>query len=185
MADDATQEATDHRDGGQANNEVETPETEQQETGQGAGSKAAVLADLATERDKRQALETQFNTLRDGLAAALGLGKEVNEATPEQLAEQLTTAQHEAQQARVELAVFRTAPDGVDAQALLDSRAFTNTISDIDPTDEAALTKAINDFTNANPRFQTGPRNPGHRDASSTSNGSRTARSMDDLLRGR
>ena len=181
MADEVAP-AEEHREGDQAPPEVETTPGGGEE--QGAGSKAAVLADLATERDKRQALEAQFNTLRDGLAQALGLGQS-EEATPEQLAEQLTTAQQEAQQARTELAVFRTAPDGVDAQALLDSRAFTSTIANIDPTDEAALTKAITDFTSTNPRFQTGPRSPGHRDAFTGAPPPGNTRSMDDLLRGR
>lgn len=180
MADEATTEEV-TRDG------EPTPSPEPQQTPdeeEGKGSKTAVLADLATERDKRQALETQFNTLRDGLAAALGLNQE-EPATPEQLTEQLTTAQREAAQAKVELAVFRSTPDGVDAQALIDSRAFTTSISDIDPGDTDALTAAINSFVETHPRFRNGPVNPGGRDAATGGRPPVGAETMDDLLRGR
>ena len=64
----------------------------QEETGK--GSKAAVLADLASERDKRQALEQQitaqgqqFEDLKAALGKAFGFKSE--ELTADQLKEQL------------------------------------------------------------------------------------------------
>lgn len=167
--------------------QAEQPDAETPETGADAkGSKTAVLADLATERDKRQALEAQFNGLRDGLAKALGLG-EPDEVTPEQLAEQLTASQQEAQTARAELAVFRAAPDGVDAQALLDSRAFASVVAKLDVSDGEAVSKAIDDFVKANPRFAAPVRqySPGSRDAGAGGSADTGVESMDDLIRSR
>ena len=93
--------------------------TEQQPQGQaqeqqapsgddGKGGKAAVLADLAAERDKRQALEQQVNQLTqaqqqqaDALAKAFGLKPEETSdvaalaAQVTQLQEQFATASHE------------------------------------------------------------------------------------------
>ena len=180
MADEA---ATDeHREGAAAN---ETP-NEQPNDDAGAGGKTQILADLATERDKRQSLEQQFTSLKDGLAQALGLGQQA-EVTPEQLAEQLTTAQSEATQARTELAVFRSVPDGVDAQALLDSRAFSQVIAKIDAADPGAITGAVTQFVEANPRFKTATtlRSPGSKDAGAGGANASGFTTMDDLLRGR
>lgn len=154
------------------------------ETDEGAGSKAAVLADLATERDKRQALERDFKSLRDGLAQALGIGQQ--DATPEQLTEQLTAAQQETQQARAELAVYRAVPDGVDAQALLDSRAFSDKIAGLDVSNPEQVKAVIDEFVTANPRFQTLPNHsPGARDAAAGGPTPAVNGSMDDIIRGR
>lgn len=154
------------------------------ETDEGAGSKAAVLADLATERDKRQALEQDFKSLRDGLAQALGIGQQ--DATPEQLTEQLTAAQQETRQARAELAVYRAVPDGVDAQALLDSRAFGDKITDLDVSNTEQVRAVIDEFVAANPRFQTLPtHSPGARDATAGGSAPINSGSMDDIIRGR
>ena len=181
MADEAT--ADEHREGADVENEGAT---EQAKDDAGAGGKTQILADLATERDKRQSLEQQFTSLKDGLAQALGLGQQA-EVTPEQLAEQLTTAQSEATQARTELAVFRSVPDGVDAQALLDSRAFSQVIAKIDAADPGAIAGAVTQFVEANPRFKTATtlRSPGSKDAGAGGANASGFTTMDDLLRGR
>ena len=179
MADEATTD--EHREGAAVESEATTEQTQDDA---GAGGKTQILADLATERDKRQSLEQQFTSLKDGLAQALGLGQQAD-VTPEELAEQLTSAQSEAAQARAELAVFRSVPDGVDAQALLDSRAFSQTLAKVDATDPAAIAGAVTQFVEANPRFKTTPlRSPGSKDAGA--GGTHAAGfTMDDLLRGR
>ena len=132
MADEAT--ADEHREGAAAN---ETP-NEQPNDDAGAGGKTQILADLATERDKRQSLEQQFTSLKDGLA-----------------------------------------------QALLDSRAFSQALAKVDATDPAAIAGAVTQFVEANPRFKTTPlRSPGSKDAGA--GGTHAAGfTMDDLLRGR
>lgn len=43
---------------------------------EGKGGKAAVLADLAKERDARQALAAQLDQLKNGLASALGISQQ-------------------------------------------------------------------------------------------------------------
>ena len=180
MADEATTD--EHREGAVDN---ETPNEQPNDDG-GAGGKAQILADLATERDKRQSLEQQFTSLKDGLAQALGLGQQAD-VTPEKLAEQLTSAQSEAAQARAELAVFRSVPDGVDAQALLDSRAFSQALAKVDATDPAAIAGAVTQFVEANPRFKTTTplRSPGSKDAGAGGKSAAGFTTMDDLLRGR
>lgn len=132
----------------------ETPQTE------GRGSKSAVLADLAKERDKRHQLEAQFSQLRDGLAAALGIDQGET-PTPEQLIEQIAQDQAETKAAQLQLAVYQSLPDGVDREALLDSNAFREAISDATPDDIAAI---ITEFVDAHPRFKTQPAGAGARD---------------------
>ena len=181
---ETTTDTAEHREGADATSQPATPTPETDDGA--AGSKTAILADLATERDKRQAIERDLASLRDGLAQALGLGQ-ATEITPEQLTEQLTQAQQEAQQARAELAVFRATPDGVDAQALLDSRAFAQVIEGLDASNPDTVRAAIDEFVTANPRFQTTPTptTPGARDASAGGRAPLGTGSMDDIIRGR
>ena len=119
----------------------------------GAGSKDALKADLARERDARQALAAQLEQFKTGLAQALGV--ESAKATPEQLAEQLTAAQAETATAQVQLALYKAAPTGVDVAALLDSASFTRTLAGINPADAEAIAAKVTDFVAANPRFRT------------------------------
>lgn len=75
---------------------------------------------------------------------------------PAKLANQLTERETEARQAKTELAVYKAAgKQGVDADALLDSRSFLAKIGDIDPSDTKAITKAIQDAVTDNPKFKT------------------------------
>lgn len=151
----------------------------------GKGGKQAILADLAKERDKRQALEQQFSAFKDAMSSALGLTQDEQPPAPEQLAEQLATEKAAAQQARLELAVFRSAPADVDVSALLDSRTFTDAIAGIDPTDQAKINAAIEAAVQANPRFKTSPATPAPGVRAAAAGGTpRPASSMDDWLRG-
>ena len=162
--------------------DAQQPETGQGDDYKGAGSKDALKADLARERDARQALAQQLDQFKAGLAQALGIESE--QATPDQLAEQLTAAQAETASAKVQLAVFRAAPAGVDANALLDSQQFLAAIGKADPADVGALSTIVTDFVAANPRFRTTNQAAGARDAAaSTPNPS--GRTMDDWIRGR
>lgn len=145
---------------------AQEPETgQQQTTDQGAGGKEAVLADLAKERDKRQALETQVAELgqfRDGMAKLFGA--KANELTPEQLQAKLTAAETaQATQAK-QIAVYQSAPEGVDVKALLDSASFLAVLQAADNKPEATA-QAVTDFVKANPRFSTQPSRSAWRDA--------------------
>lgn len=160
-------------------------EPEQRDEYRGAGSKDALKADLATERDKRQQLEQQFGQLRDGLAKALGIDQG-EQVTPEQLTQQLTEAQSERDSLNTRLQVFLNAPEGVDVKALLDSRSFTDSLKGLDLSKPDSITGAVNDFVDAHPRFRAGnPTPPGARDAGAGRTQQIGAVSMDDLIRGR
>lgn len=81
----------------------------------GKGGKAAVLADLATERDKRQELEQQVQTLTkaqqaqtDALAKAFGIKPEETSDTSA-LAAQVTTLQEQFAQTQHQNAVLSVA----------------------------------------------------------------------------
>lgn len=146
---------------------------------EGKGSKQAVLADLAKERDARQALAAQLDQLKTGLASALGISQQT-EVTPEQLTEQLTQAQKQAKTAETRLAVYQATPAGVDADALLDSQAFNKLITDTTPEN---LPEVIADFVKTNPRFHAAT-NTAARDANAASDTAETF-SMNDWLRNR
>lgn len=140
---------------------AQQPENGQQgEDDKGAGSKDALKADLAEERNKRQALEKTVSEMRDGFAKALGI--KADEVTPEQLAEQLTQAQADgaAKDARITVLeqvvdVFTSAPANVDVQALIDSKQFTDKLAADKPADLKAF---VTDYAKDHPRFlrQTG-----------------------------
>lgn len=168
--------------------DTSTSEDTQQETvdkkptetsDEGKGGKAAVLADLAKERDARQALAAQLDQLKNGLATALGISQQT-EVTPEQLTEQLTAAQKQAKTAETRLAVYQATPAGVDADALLDSQAFNKLITDTTPEN---LPEVIADFVKTNPRFHAAT-NTAARDANAASDTAETF-SMNDWLRNR
>lgn len=73
--------------------------------------------------------------------------------SPEQLQELLAGERVTARNARVELAVFKAAQGGggFNASALLDSRAFLESIKDIDPNDSEALATKIAEAVSAQP----------------------------------
>jgi hypothetical protein len=111
---------------------------------------------------KAQAAADAKKELTQQIAQALGLVED-DVADPAKLTASLTTAQAEAKQARVELAVFRaaTAANG-DPAALLDSTSFLKSLEAIDPADTAAVQAAITTAVAANPRLgaTTEPRQP-------------------------
>jgi hypothetical protein len=92
---------------------------------------------------------------RNELLRELGLVKNDEPVDPKQLAADLQATKTTATEAQRELALYRNAPAGVDVQALLDSRAFQQTVSSIDPTDTTALVAAIDAASQSNPRFRT------------------------------
>lgn len=119
-----------------------TAEPEQKDDGEkGKGSKEAVLADLARERDERQQAQQQL----DAVLQALGInqGKDTD---PEQLANDLAAQ-------RAENAVLRAGHGIADVEALLDSKRFTDSLAKVDVTDQAAVKAHIEAFTAKNPRY--------------------------------
>lgn len=113
----------------------------------------ALRAELA---DWRSKAEGQQGVV-DKIAAALGIGTAGTPPTVEQVTEQLATAQTEARERAVDLAVFRAAPAAnADPDALLDSTAFRRRVADLDPAGAKfgeQVAAAIADAVKANPRL--------------------------------
>jgi len=128
----------------------------------GKGGKDAILADLAKERDKRQGLETDLQTLKDSqqsqldaIAKALGLKPDDQPADPAKLTADITAAQADAREARQQLAVYRNAAaNEANPDALLDSASFLRSMADVDPTDADAVNAAIKAAVEGNPGFK-------------------------------
>lgn len=165
-----------------------TPATEPAPNGQPpkASDPAQLLADLAGERDKRQAAQAAQADADAKLAAvlaALGLGgADAAQQTPEQIA---TAAQASEKAARLELAAYRGAPANVNVAALLDSRAFSDALAKLDPANGPAITAAIVDYVKDKPQFLTGRPGAGTSDAAAGVTPGPGAATMDDLIRGR
>ncbi|WP_052334465.1 hypothetical protein [Streptomyces microflavus] len=116
--------------------------------------KTRVTAKQKAADEARAELLAQFTALIDP-------SKGEQPATAEQLTQQLTDSQQQARQTAVELTVYRTARDaGGDPDALLDSVAFIRSLSDIDPTDAAAITAAVQAAVTANPKLGAAPAGP-------------------------
>lgn len=120
---------------------------------------------------KAQAADEARAEMAQAVAKALGLVKD-EPMDPAKLAEEVSAHKTAAQQARVELAVFRnaSAANG-DPAALLDSTGFLKSLASIDPSDAAAVTAAIEAAVAANPRLGavTDPRSPAHNPAQGSS----------------
>jgi hypothetical protein len=105
---------------------------------------------------KNKAAEEARNELTQSIGKALGLIKDGDtKADPAELTKQIGALSTEATQAKTELAVYKAANKaGADADALLDSRGFLAKLTDIDPTDSKAITKAIEDAVKDNPKLK-------------------------------
>ena len=151
-----------------------------------ASDPAALRADLAGERDKRQAAEAAKTAADDKLAAvlkALGIGGEgASQQTPEQIAQ---AAQASEKAARLELAAVRNSPPNVNVSALLDSKAFSATLGALDPANGAAIQAAIVEFVKDKPQYLTVRYGAGTGDAAAAGDPGTGTRTMDDLIRGR
>ena len=102
----------------------------------------------------KTAADEARQSLVDEVSKALGLAPTDEPPSVDDLMAQVTTSRDETRQARVELAVYQAAaPLRVDAAALLDSRSFVATLTDIDPTDSDAVTDAIKTAVANNPRL--------------------------------
>lgn len=138
----------------------------------GKGGKDAILADLAAERDKRQALESQVNDLRaaqqqqlDDLAKALGLKSDDDPPDPARLAQEISdekaktaAAETRATDAERQLAVFKVAHEHEgNPLALLDSSSFLRSIAEIDPNDSTKIGEAVKVAVEGNPLFKSTP----------------------------
>ena len=121
---------------------------------------AVQRAEAGLSSAKAQAAQEARDQLVKDLGKALGLVKDDEKLTPEQLAEQVSEAKDAAKQARVELAVYRGAGKkdvGADPDALLDSRGFLAKLADLDPDAkdfDAKVATAMKDAVKNNPKLK-------------------------------
>ncbi|KRE79953.1 hypothetical protein [Arthrobacter sp. Soil763] len=110
-----------------------------------------IINDLRkAEGDERVAKKTL-----DAIQKALNPDAEGDKPDADALARAVTEREAEAKQAKTELAVYKlSGKAGADADALLDSRGFLAKIADLDPTDTAKITKAIEDAVKDNPKLK-------------------------------
>lgn len=106
-------------------------------------------------------LQGKLDGFLEGFAKVLGLQQDdpAAQLTPEQLTEQLTDARDSHRKTQVELATFRRALKAeADADALLDSREFTDKIHALDPAADdfaSRVDQLITEAVEANPaRFK-------------------------------
>lgn len=117
-------------------------------------------AEAATNRTGKTAAEEQQQKILKAVAQAAGLKIDDGDDTPtaEQLAEQLTTAQTEGREAKVELAVFKAAIAAkADPVGLTDSRTFMTKVGNLDPAADDFATKVKAEIETAvkdNPKLQ-------------------------------
>lgn len=126
-----------------------------------AGSKAKVLEDLAKERRDRKAAQTAAQESAgklDAVLHALGVADKGDKLDPDKLATDLAAQ-------RAENAVLRAGNGIADVDALLDSRAFTDSLRDINSSDRDAVKAHITEYVTANPRFAVATQAHGVRDA--------------------
>lgn len=116
----------------------------------GRFQKYADYDDLKNQVAELSPLKEQFDTI------ARAFGKQDDKpADPAELAKQVSAEQAKAREAAVQLAVYRTAGTaGANPDALLDSASFLRTLAQVDPSDTAAVTAAINAAVEANPRLK-------------------------------
>lgn len=161
--------------------------------GQGRGSNAQVLADLARERDARQAAETERTALKGQLdelgvfksGLAQLLGQKEDDLKPEELKRQLSQVQESSSATARELAVFRLASgQGGNPELLADSASFLRSIQGIDPSDTGKMQAAIKEAVEKNSAYRATTPGRGSGDAGAGSGGSSNL-SMDDLMRGK
>lgn len=114
--------------------------------------------EAASYRTKANSAEQASQATLDKIAQALGL-KADDKPDPEALTKQLTTAQEQAKQHVIDLAVYRNAATAqANPDALLDSASFLAKVRALDPTAEDFTTQ-VNDAIKAavtnNPNLKT------------------------------
>lgn len=149
---------------------VAAPPAETPPSGELPDDPAVLKAEIAKLRKENGAERTNAKTkaaddaraeLTDKLAIALGIKKEGEKPTAEQLTKELTEQQTTAKTAVTELAIYKAAgANGASPDALLDSRAFLASVAELDPASAdfqkqvgAAIKKAVTD----NPKLKAAP----------------------------
>jgi hypothetical protein len=106
---------------------------------------------------KQNAADEARKELAQTIGKALGLVED-EAVDPAKLTEQVSSLTADNKQAKLELAIFHAAgPAGADPAKLLDSRNFMQSVAEVDPSDTAAVAKAITEAVAANQAFAVTP----------------------------
>ena len=107
---------------------------------------------------KDQAAQAARDEVVKEIGKKLGLIKDDDPVDAAKLNDQLTAAQAKNRANEVRLAVFESAPDGVNIKALMDSVSFNRQIEGLDPSAQdfaSQVLVAINAAVAANPQLKT------------------------------
>lgn len=170
-----------------AQGQQQTPPPPADDAGR-AGGPEALKADLAKERQQRHALEAQVAQIQqqntqqlEALKTALGLSEN---QTPEQIKAAATAAQNELKSAQAQVSVARLAgKGGANLTALLDSRTFLNSLSQIDSANDDAVLTAIKAAVQSNPALAAQRVGAGANDAGAGGGGGNVKPSMSEIIR--
>ncbi|QIS18535.1 hypothetical protein [Nocardia terpenica] len=116
--------------------------------------------DAAKYRTRASKAETDLDAFKQQVGKLFGFVSDDETTDPKKLTTQLESAVKDANEARIELAVYRAAGKDVDADALLDSRAFSAAISKLDFTADdfaAQVAAEITKATEKNPKYRLNP----------------------------
>lgn len=122
----------------------------------GAGDKKAILADLAKERDRRQAAEQELNQFRE--AQKTEYQKAIDQAKAETKAEVEGTSRERVLKAEIKAAAAGRLADPKDAIRLLDLSKIK--INDDGEVDSDAVSTAIEELIDAKPYLAINERSP-------------------------
>lgn len=107
---------------------------------------------------KQKAADDAVKQVTDKIAEALGLKKGEEKPTADQLVTKLAEATEDGKQARVELAVYKSAAKHQgDPSALLDSRSFLEKVKGLDPASadfQKQVDTAIKEAVDNNPKLK-------------------------------
>jgi hypothetical protein len=163
----------------------QTPPAGNEPGDDGRGGKEAILADLARERDARQAeakrakqLEAELETLRAGTMSETE--KAIEKAKKEGRAEAGAAFNKRLVQAEVRAAAAGKLADPEDAIRFLDLDEFK--VADEGDVDKKAITKALEDLVKQKPYLAAGATRPTG-DADQGARGGPAGSSMNDLIR--
>lgn len=103
---------------------------------------------------KQKAADDAQATLVQQIGKALGLiNDDTPTPTPDDLTRQLTAEQEAKRTAQTALAVYRAAQGIADPDMLTDSARFHKTLTDVDITDQKAVTDAVKAFIKDHPQY--------------------------------
>ncbi|MCU1647168.1 MAG: hypothetical protein JWN03_7443 [Nocardia sp.] len=135
--------------------------------------------DAAKYRTRASKAETDLDAFKEQVGKLFGFVSDDDANDPKKLTAQLEATVKDANEARVELAVYRAAGKDIDAEALLDSRTFASVVSKLDHTADdfaAQVAAEITKVVEKNPtKFRltavAEPPKPPKRSGSDTGNG--------------